>query len=536
MTSAFTVPTESQPFLVPSPSNTSTVISSGLHGSALAGAVIGGILGGMGLIGVGVFLMRSLGGARGVDLYSSQGQYERASGGGTGPDFGSGGGAGGMSELRNEGQQRQSSLRYRGDSGSGNLGGASWTPFAFAGAALAGAATSGHQRGRGSDGPNANVRYADGGIRDEEASGAGTAGRYADGGLAGPDSQYGPEAGRAQDAGYQNAPTGYQDADGAGSGADGTFVPYRDLPLGGDETTAGGGSGEGQGVNENGTSGNLPTRPGGSDRFSAFDGLGATAASGGTSDTNPRITQGSSGSGLARPDGPNVAPGFNQQDSYTSQQDAPSGQQSVPGGDGGHSLSNPFDDLSQTSPSYTEATGESGEGSGASYPSQPSAQSDLPPPRPPYWSWDGEPTTPAYTSAPGNITVSGDAGPSNVVPYADRHVDQLLSTSHLNDPNINTSSSIVDIEAPDLPKGLHLGLERMGSPIQRTRGSSISQGASPFYKAGEVGPTVRPLNVTRKLSGPRPQPGRMDTRNEGQADDSQGRYSVPPAYDEKHEV
>ncbi|KAF8601033.1 hypothetical protein BDV93DRAFT_525078 [Ceratobasidium sp. AG-I] len=329
----------------------------------------------------------------------------------------------------------------------------------------------------------------------------------------------------------------------AGSGADGSFEPYRDLPLGGDGTAVGGGSVEGQGVNRDGTGGGLPTGSGGSDGFSPFNSLGAAVASGGASDTNPRVTQGNNGPGLARSDGPNLVPGLNQQDSYGSHQDTPGGQQSAPGGDTGYNPPDPFDDLSHTSPSYTESTGASGDTSGGgsgqtggdiASPNPHSAQSDLPLPRPPYWSWDAEPAIPAYTSAPSGTIAPGDAGMSSTVPYADHHADQMFLTSQANDLNINTSTAIVDVEAPDLPKGLHLGLERMGSPVARSRASSISHGASPFYKAGGVGPTVRPLNV-RKSGGPRPQPS-TSARNEDLAQGSQGRFSVPPAYDERHEI
>lgn len=450
-----------------------------------------------------------------------------------------------MSELRNEGPQRSPTLRYRGDGAGGNLGNLSWTPFAFAGAAVAGAATANHQRGRASDASNANMRYADGGIRDEDTPDGQTTQRYAGGGLAGPDSQYDSESGRAQESEYQSMHTDYQDthtgyqyAGGGTSGGDGLLEPYRDLPLGSDGMTAGGGSGGGQGVTG---VGGASIGPGGSGGFSPFDGLGVPAASGGTSDPNPGIAQGNSGSGLNRSGGPDIVPGLNQQDSYGNQQITPGGQQAAPGGevsgDPGYNSSNPFGDLSYN-PSLSDISGGGGGGGGqpggdVSYPNQPSGQSQTDVPRPPYWSWGGQSAAPAYTSAPGGVSIPGDGTVGNNAPQS---VDEMFLLGQTNVPDIDTSVAFAALGLPDPPKGLHLGLERMGSPVGRSPASSVSQGTSPFYKAGEVGPTVRPLNVARRVTGPRPQPGKKSPQSEDPAESSQRRSDGPPAYDEGHDV
>ncbi|KAG8679279.1 hypothetical protein FRC08_017077, partial [Ceratobasidium sp. 394] len=223
LTSAFNVPSGSGTTIPPPINTVTTLPGGGLHGAALAGAIVGGILGAVGLLGIGVFLMRSFGGANhAADLFGGPGGggYERASGGG-GEGGGGGGGSGGMSEVRNEGPERRSSLRNRLTGGGFDNGpSSSWAPYAYAGAAAAGAMASTqqqHRRGQDSNG-NTNARYADGGIRDEDTpDGQPGHTRYGDGGLAGPDSQYDPGANHAQ---------GQYMHDG-----DGYFEPYRDLPI-----------------------------------------------------------------------------------------------------------------------------------------------------------------------------------------------------------------------------------------------------------------------------------------------------------------
>ncbi|KAJ1301616.1 hypothetical protein OPQ81_008864 [Rhizoctonia solani] len=117
MTSNFIVPISGGVSL-PSPSSTITTAPGGIQGGALAGIIVGSILGVVGLLGLGAFLMKSFGTPRGRDLFAPRGAYQVAPGGGSvsGRDSGSGGGAGGrssgMSEARNDAPLRPA-LRNR---------------------------------------------------------------------------------------------------------------------------------------------------------------------------------------------------------------------------------------------------------------------------------------------------------------------------------------------------------------------------------------------------------------------------------------
>ncbi|KAG8684752.1 hypothetical protein FRC11_011646 [Ceratobasidium sp. 423] len=107
--------------------------------------------------------------------------------------------------------------------GGGEWRDASWSPiYAYTGlaaAAAAAATTSNNQHRRDSE---ANGRYADGGIRDEDTPDA-VPQRYGDGGLTGPDSYY--------DTGVSNHPYGNQDIRYIVSNSEVQFDPYRDLPV-----------------------------------------------------------------------------------------------------------------------------------------------------------------------------------------------------------------------------------------------------------------------------------------------------------------
>ncbi|KAH7334378.1 hypothetical protein B0J17DRAFT_105042 [Rhizoctonia solani] len=228
-TSNFVVPSNvGIPLPVPS-STTTTTTTDNIHGGALAGIVVGSILGVIGLLGLGAFIIKSFGGHGGRDLYASRGEYQATSGGGSfgGRDSGEGGGggSGGMSEARNEGPPR-SALRNRNMAdGVGEWRDASWIQSdAYTGAAAAAAVAAtaaNNQRGR----------YADGGIRDEEIPDA-IPQRYADGGLTGPDSRY--------DTGISNHPYGNQDLHYIVSNSEVQFDPYHDLAVRQDSIPVGG--------------------------------------------------------------------------------------------------------------------------------------------------------------------------------------------------------------------------------------------------------------------------------------------------------
>ncbi|KAG9089446.1 hypothetical protein FRC06_001546 [Ceratobasidium sp. 370] len=441
ITSAFNVPSVTLGNLVPPPSNTVTTLpGGGLHGAALAGAIVGGILGAVGLLGIGVFLMRSFGGSNhAADLFGGPngGGYERASGGDGGGGGGGGGGSssGGMSEVRNEGPERRSSLRNPLPGGGYDNGpSSSWAPYAYAGAAAAGAMASTQQHRRGQDSnANANARYADGGIRDEDTpDGQPGQMRYGDGGLAGHDSQY--DVG----ASYMQGPAGDQYM----HDGDHYFQPYRDLPFE-DGAVAGAG---GQG-----------------DVFAGFAGSNNAG----------------DGSG---PDQPGSQ--YRQQDSSGG---VPSGQDYASNG--------PFGDT-RAGPSLGDGAA-GGTGTDVPYQQQGSQV--------PYWEPDGD--APAYM--PGYDTnqpftdILGDAGTGGTGSQWNL-LDEMQFGQASSSADVGASTSLADPGMADAPKGLHQALERMGTSSTRARSSS--RGESPFYMAGEVGATVRPLRVVGKVGGPRTKP------------------------------
>ncbi|EUC63972.1 transmembrane protein, putative, partial [Rhizoctonia solani AG-3 Rhs1AP] len=235
LTSSFVIPT---PFVVPSPSSTVSPTPAGIQGGALAGVIVGTILGVVGLLGLGAFIMKSLSGRRSHDLFEPRGGYQAASSGGSfgGRDNSGSGvegrGAGGMSEAQT-GSPLRSALRNQNMAGGGGgWSDASWNQaYAYTGVAVAAAAvatTANNQRGRHS---GANERYADGGIHDGDTPDA-LPRRYADSGLGGPDSHY--------DTGISNHPYGNQDLRDIVSNSETQFDPYHDLPVRQDSVPVGG--------------------------------------------------------------------------------------------------------------------------------------------------------------------------------------------------------------------------------------------------------------------------------------------------------
>ncbi|QRW12009.1 hypothetical protein RhiLY_11008 [Ceratobasidium sp. AG-Ba] len=300
LTSAFAVPSGTGAVLIPSPSTTVTSISDNrLHGGALAGAIIGGILGVVGLLGIGAFLLRSLGGAKQASAFWTGGVFGDAP------------------------------------------GSSSWAPYAYAGAAAAGAATSNQQnrRGRDSGGNNANARYGDGGIRDEETP-DGQA-RYGDGGLAGPDSQYDRSANASSPGAYRL------------HSGDVTFEPYRDLPLDEDQVT---GVGRQDGENS-GTASRLANVNGSGVPGSSINTTGAINSGGVSGPTNfggPGDIAAPSGPATSQPGASTGTTGFNNLGGSTG---APQTTTTVTGTPGGHDpFTDPFSGSSPVQPNIGDGS------------------------------------------------------------------------------------------------------------------------------------------------------------------------------------
>ncbi|KAG8749812.1 hypothetical protein FRC12_013210 [Ceratobasidium sp. 428] len=568
-TSAFFVPSGTAGAnLIPPPSNTITTLpQGGLHGGALAGAIVGGILGAVGLLGIGVFLMRSLGGANhAADMFSGSGNggYERASGGD------GGGGHGGMSEVRNEGPERRSSLRNRLVGGGYDNGTSGWAPYAYAGAAVAGAMASNqqHRRGQESNASNANMRYADGGIRDEDTpDGHPTQMRYADGGLAGPDAQY--------DTGASHAP---------GPAGDEYFEPYRDSPFevgavgtasaaGGQVTggnvvggsaqpggstnvvgstgggyAPGGSGGAGVPVGFNGPGADGPATSGGATTSSTLanhgnlatsvggpggsvgtgvsggpGGLGGPTTSGGpvtysnlvATSGNPAVASGNlitvQGDSIAGFVGSNSADGGFGADQSSSQRPQ-MGQQNTSGTGGvlsgqNYPLTGPFDDppSSPVRPSLGDAASGAGGSMGTDSSSQQQQSSQVP-----YWDDDdgGMSAAPAYEAQSPYLDIPGDIGTNSTAPPWSLLDEMGLGQSPISGGTEGASVAIADPGMADPPKGLHRVLERAGT-IASVGARSNKRGQSSASQAKDVGSPVKPLRLTGKVGGPRAKPPSM---------------------------
>ncbi|CAE6412984.1 unnamed protein product [Rhizoctonia solani] len=530
-TSNFIVPSTTGVFF-PSPSSTLTPIPDGIRGGTLAGIIIGGILGVVGLLGIGAFIMKSFGGYRDQDIFEPRGAYQAASSGASvgGRDGGGGGGVGSsnMSEVRNE-SPRRSALRNRNDAG-GGWSDASWaSTHAYTGvatAAVVAAAASNNQRGRGSD---ANGRYADGGIRDEDTPDR-VPHRYGDGGLAGPDSHY--------DTGMVDHPYGTHDPRHIVSSLEVQFDPYHDLPGRHDSVPVGA---------------NIA-------RQSAL--------------TGPEIAPGPPGPTAPYQSTPAVTEGYPSASLQPGQADSgvfvsgASGQSTTSFAPS--TMDQPLqphpNNMYQTSPPYTENSG----AGGVVYRSpEPLASTDIQ--RPPYWessipaaSVDSLPqhdNIPRYSAlvdvgndivvvgspasgfddtahigsapalAPGIGSTSGIEG----VPRADGPVltnptwnpvgvtefgqDVIGSPS----PQIDGAAFMAGSAVPDAPRGLYQGLARLsteGTSTQR-RDTSV---LSPVSASGA---SLRPP----KVGGPRARPPRSLPSRESMAR-LDSRRSLPPAYEE----
>lgn len=549
-TSSFIVPSNGGVILPAPSSTTTTTTTDGIHGGALAGIVVGSILGVVGLLGLGAFIMKSFSGHGGRDLYAPRGEYQVASGGGSadGRDSGEGGGggSGGMSEARNESPPR-SVLRNRNIAdGVGEWRDASWNqPYAYAGiaaAAAVAATTANNQRGRNSE-PSG--RYADGGLHDEDTPDA-LPQRYADGGLTGPDSHY--------DTGISNHPYGNQDIHYVVSSSEVQFDPYHDLPVHQDSVPVGG---------------NIA-------RQSAF--------------STPEVSSGPPGLTQSYHSTPgNVAGGYPVPTLQPLQIDNgafissaaglstadPPPQPQVPG--------NSY----QSSPPYTYA----GIGSAAYQSPEPTAPTGIQ--RPPYWESSvpaasvdslpqhgniprysaltdvggavdvGSSPVPAYNNTPGigstpgmgSTPGTGGAPGMGSAPVPAPGVGnmtgiggapQVLSIgsptwnavgvtefgqSNIGSPStqVQSTTNISGFAAPDAPRGLHQGLTRLSTEVASAEGRDID--ASPLRSASRS--SIRPPRV----GGPRTRPQRGSlgdpTSPISPTSRQDSRRSLPPAYEER---
>jgi hypothetical protein len=428
-----------------------------------------------------------------------------------------------MSEVQNE-SPRRSALRSRNDAG-GGWSDASWaSTYAYTGvttAAAAAAATNSSQRGRDSE---ANGRYADGGIRDQDTP-DGPPQRYGDGGLAGPDSHYDPEVG-THPYGAHVVP-----------GSEAQFDPYRDLPSRQDSVPTGANLTRQSALTGPETSLGLlgPTSPYQS----------TSVANGGHPPASLQLGQADSGvfmSGTSGQSTTSLAPSMDQP------------------------LQPPPNDIYRNSPPYTEG---GGTGAGVYRSSEPLVSTDIQ--RPPYWE-SGAPVAsvdslpqhaniPRYSalvdvsnavgtgslpaSGPGNATTVGGApapapgvgaipsiegAPRTNGPNLASPTWNTIGVTEFGQHTIGSPSSQIDgstyiagSAAPDAPKGLYQALARLStagaSPqmLDTVVSSPVSASGGSIRPPKVTGPRVRPP----RSAPPRESMCRLDSRR-----------SLPPAYEE----